>query len=346
MGQPTGKFSQDLDAIHQAVHRSRCGLLLIDAIDLAGADAAVQFCNAAGFVLDHCRPSHLPALQEHGFVTTMPGEAFERADVVLTVGPMDRCLKTDETLQRLTNQDDPKTRTQVSLQSPNDKSPSLDLLELIGCTRALVGDRPARLDDVTNDRLSQLVETCKDAAYGVALFDAQALSFVEQVSLMALIDELSTETRWTLLPIGIAPGQTELARMTLARTGQIVPMQFKAGRAHHDANIFGAENLLARSECDLVIYVSSNAYQLPNSLALQNASLITITSEKTPPPGSQHHIQVGVAGVDYPALLEPPELGSVVSIAPTQTNSDHPTIAAVLTAMETGVTTDKTETVA
>lgn len=347
-------LSIDSSAAVDLITESRNPTLIIDAIDLAGAAAAVNLAKVANMRLDHAAQEHLTPLQELGFLGTMPGEAGLRADMVLWIGATSHLIETDEAARRLlfdqNNLSESKKTPRKHLciaapgQSPAESRikqiPLGDrpVLDTLGLLRARVKAQPTALDTSTQDDIDGVVAELKSAKYGVAVFAAGRLSFLEQTNLMALIDDLSSETRWTLLPMDQPVGQAELARMTLALTGLITPLAFLNGRARHDGYFYGAEQSIARGETDLVIWLSSSTSAIPTQF-LGAPNTIAITAHDTAPSGVDTHIRIGIPGVDHSAILEPAELACAVAITPSQTNSAHPTAADVLYAIAEHATT-------
>ncbi|MGH1418122.1 MAG: hypothetical protein ACRBCJ_04620 [Hyphomicrobiaceae bacterium] len=327
--------------------------LVIDAIDMAGARAAIELAKAAGLKLDHAESAHFAPMQEIGFITTMPGEAVERGDMILWVGSTGDLLKTDETARRLFNNpisvgaNAGKKRKQLTIAPHGNHPPDHDditvldlgdrpLIETLSMLRARANGRPIAVDGEIQKQIDNAVETLKSAHYGIVAFCAGELSFLEQSHLMGLVDDLSAETRWSLLPLKLAPGQSELTRMTLALTGLVVPLSFHQGRAQHDAKLYGVYETLARGETDLIIWVSASQRTLPRELS-NAGKVITITTSTTPPTGVTAHIQIGAAGIDHDGILEAPELGSLVCVSPVKEISDLPTAADALGALATRV---------
>ncbi len=347
MGQSSKPSHISIDASGALALITECHnpTLVIDAVDVAGAVAAVNLAKAANIRLDHAVPSHLAPLQEVGFISTMPGEALERSDVVLWVGPATEALKTDETARRLlddkisvgdnANQKRKHLCLTASSEHPlDDRITTLNfgdrpLIETLGLLRARVNGRPIAVNEDAITQIGAAIEALKSAKYGVAVFCAGKLSFLEQTNLMGLVDDLSSETRWSLLPTNLPPGQAELSRITLALTGLTVPLAFHKGRAQHDAYLHGISETLARGETDLIIWVSSSQRAIPPYL-LSRAKTIAITAHNTTPANVAAHVRIGIAGVDHAAVLEAPELGSLVSVTPIEANSNHPPAAEVL----------------
>ncbi len=336
-------LSVDTSAAVALITESCNPTLIIDAIDLAGAAAAVNLAKVASMRVDHAAQDHLAPLQELGFLGTMPGEAGLRADMVLWIGATSHFIETDEAARRLLFDQDNLSESKKTprrhfciaapAQSPSENRikqiPIGDrpLLDTLGLLRARVKAHPTSIETSTQDDIDAVVAELKSAKYGVAVFAAGHLSFLEQTNLMGLIDDLSSETRWTLLPLDQPVGQAELARMTLALTGLITPLAFLGDRARHDAYLYSAEQSIARGETDLVIWLSSSTTAIPPRF-LGAPNTIAITAHDTAPSGADTHIRIGIPGVDHPAILEPAELACAVAITPSQTNSAHPPTAA------------------
>ncbi len=323
------------------IAKSRNPILLVDAVDLAAAAAAVRFARHANAKLDHTHASHFAPLMEHGFVSAAPGEIHQRADVVMWIGTAHEHLETDESARRLRTSNNKHPRKNIwlgeapsNLNTNNDTHFNFgnhDLIESLGLLRAVLNKRPVTVDDKVRQTIETCIQSLKDARFGVVSFAAGALSFLEQTNLMGLVDDLSSDTRWVTCPVGLAAGQSELARMSLALTGLTVPLSFIDGRAQHDPVLFNAQSCMDRGEVDLLIWLSNSETALPQQ-QFNVSEVLTLTPHATAPIANAHHISIGAAGIDHAALIEPQELGAIVALTPAKPQTQKPTAADVLNA--------------
>lgn len=321
-------------AIAKSLGASRHPLIIIDAIDLAGAAAAVELARAAAGVLDHAEPTNVRLMQDQGWLGTTQGEAVLRADAVLLTGPLSAGLPHDEAFRKLTD----RPGRALYYVGPKATAPNLPHLtvidtgnapayETIGLLRGLVAGRPVKADA----NLAAQAENLKSAKYGIAAFSSGALDDVTGFALAGLVEDLSVTTRWTALPLGTSAGQSELIRMSLALTRLPPPVSFAKAVAQHDPWLFGASNILKRGESDLVVWIAASERPVPDWVN-KAPRVAVISSHRQPLRGATVQIEIGVAGVDHAAILEPPELGAFAALTPAK-QSSRPSAASVLRAI-------------
>ena len=323
-------------AIAKSLGSSRHPLILVDAIDLAGAAGAVELARAAGAILDHAEPTNVRLMQDQGWLGTTPGEASLRADTLLFVGPLADLLEHDEAFRRLTQPRNGRVFFYLGPQATAPDLPELIVIdtgntpafETIGVLRALVAGRNTA---APAPALVKAAEAFKGSKYGVAAFSSGALDELTGVALAGLVEELSATTRWTALPLGMAAGQGELVRMSLALTRLPPPVSFRTSVPSHDAWLSGSHNVLKRGESDLVLWVASSERPLPDGLS-RAARVVVVSAHRQPLRGAGIQIETGVAGVDHAAIIEPPELGAFAALNPAK-QSSRPSIASVLRAI-------------
>lgn len=303
-------------------------LIIIDAIDLAGAAEAVELARTANATIDHSSADNVHFFQEQGWLGTTPGEAVLRADAVLLIGPLSDEIATDEALRRLCDEDKPRAFRYVGQNAPPGSIANLvgkglagtnvgdmSLTALIGLVRAHINGHGVNADAAIREAVSTLGDWMQGASYGVAVFATGALDDLEGYALSGLLDDLSLKTRWNALPLAVPLGQNELQRMTSSLTGVPTPAAFRNGRAQHDGWRYGARRGVARGEYDSVLWVSGSDTDVPEWVQ-HVPSVIVISAHDSALPGVAAQAQIGVAGVDYPAIIEPAEIGAFAAIAP------------------------------
>lgn len=321
-------------AIAKLLGSSRHPLIVIDAIDLAGAAAAVDLARSAAGVLDHAEPTNVRLMQDQGWIGTTQGEAVLRADVVLLTGPLNPALPHDEAFRKLTERPG-RALYYIGPKATAPSLPNLTLIdtgntpayETIGLLRALIAGRPADADAA----LAGHAEKLKAAKYGIAAFSSGALDEMTGFALAGLVEELSVTTRWTALPLATSAGQSELIRMCLGLTRLPPPLSFAKAIAQHDPWLYGAANILKRGEADVVVWVAASERPVPDWIA-KAPRLAVVSSHRQPLRGVGVQIETGVPGVDHAAILEPPELGAFAALTPA-TQSTRPSAASILRAI-------------
>lgn len=345
-GNNVGDRTPAIHNIAKRLQQSAQPAIVVDAIDLAGAAEAVHLARAAGALLDHGAPDTIALFQEQEWLGTTPGEAALRADAVLLVGPLDHGYANAETLRRLLSAG-PAKRSVATMNSagvaqeilslmtggPSIQAPDgLGLLEAIGAVRATVEGRPTTLAGSDKEQIANFAAWMANAKYGVAIFARGAITELEGHALTGLIDDLSETTRWTALAFDSGPGQGELQRMTLGLTGLPQPIAFsrtQGGHVVHDPYRFAIRNMLSRQECDFVLWVSASERPLPEWL-LTAPNLAAISAAQSPLAGVTTQVDIGVAGVEYDAVLEASELGAFVGFKPEGISNGRPSAAHTL----------------
>lgn len=321
-------------AIAKLLGTSRHPLFVIDAIDLAGAAAAVELARAAGGILDHAEPTNVRLMQDQGWIGTTQGEAILRADAVLLTGPLHPILVNDEAFRKLAEKPG-RTLYYVGTKSSAPNLPNLTVIdtgnapafETIGLLRALVVGRKVTADDTVRAH----AENLKTAKYGLAAFSSGALDEMTGFALAGLVEDLSVTTRWVALPLGTAPGQSELIRMSLALSRLPPPVSFAKSVAQHDPWLYGANHVVKRGENDVIVWIAASERPLPDWVS-KSPRVAVVSSHRQPLRGAGIQIETGIAGVDHAAILEPPELGAFAALTPAKA-SGRLTAASVLRAI-------------
>ncbi len=332
-------LSQQIAQAAQLLRQARSPLLVVDAIDLAGAAEIVALARRLQARLDHAHTSCLGPLQEQGVHLTSHGEAGLRADHLLIIGDISSALGDDEGLARLLQPRDGRAFSYIGRGSPNPdaispatyETPPEAIHAMLGAMVASAAGRKIDPSSPIASCAAELVSRMEEARYGVAVFAVGLIDETSQYALMSLINTLALKTRWTMLPIAVPAGQSELTRMTQALTGLPPPMAFRTCRATHDAYLHSARNVASRGECDVAVWLSSSRNPQPDWLK-SVPQLVTITGQADPPAGSSAHIEIGIAGVDHAGIVEPSELGSFVAIEPL-TETARPSAASVIAAL-------------
>jgi len=333
------------DALTEAAGRlraARCPLIVVDAVDLAAAAQCVALARAAGARLDHAQPSSLAPMQEQGSHLTSHGEATLRADHVLLVGPFAKAGRDDEGLARLLRPGEGRAFTHIGpagslpptngLEIASFDVPERDLHAAIGCLSALAANQLVSPSAPASNWAADVVSAMRSAAYGVATFAVGQIDTHSQHALMRLVDTLAAQTRWAMLPLAVPDGQGELTRMCQALTGLPPPLVFSPKRPRHDPVLGGARGVAGRGEADVGVWICASRKPPPDWLLATCRELISITAEPGTSDTDVLHIEVGIPGVDHPAIVEPSELGTFVAMSPVR-ESARAAAASVLCAI-------------
>jgi hypothetical protein len=320
-------------AIAGAVGQAARPLVVVGAIDLAGAAAAFELALASGAVLAHAEPMDLTPFQESRYLGTTPGEAHLRADTVLLVGDGADDAARGAGLEALTRPGE--GRKVLHLRSGN-AGPER-LVAIIGALRALVAGRPLSPDDALAGWLRPIADELKQARYGVALVDASCPALAVE-SLFGLADELSASRRFTSLVLGRPAGQAELQRVCIAMAGLPPPLDLSRRRIVSDPARFAPGALLERGVVDCVLWVSTGTGGPPAWLA--GPAWHAICASATSLPGAATQVAVAVPGIDAPGLVFAPRLGAMTAVSAAQAG-DRPALADVLRAVRSALPSEE-----
>jgi formylmethanofuran dehydrogenase subunit B len=313
-------------ATAQALAKARRPLILVDAIDLAGAAAAVELGLATGAVLAHREPMGVTPFQQSRFLGTTPGEAHLRADTVLFVGDGADAAAAAAGLGGLTHPGE--TRKVLHLRSGN-AGPER-LVAILGALRALAAGRPVSPDDALAGWLRPIAEELKQARYGVAIAAPDCPGLALE-SLFGLVDELSARHRFTVLALGRPPGQWELLRVCLAMAGLPPPLDLAGPRLRSDAFLFAPDDLVARGGVDAALWLSTRPGAPPPGW-LAGIPVAALCPGDAPLPGIVAQIVAGSPGSDASGLVFEPRLGAVTAVSAREATG-RPPLAELLRAV-------------
>lgn len=340
------------DAVARLIGKARRPVICVDNIDLSGAVAALDLAKAAGAAIDHIHPTGLAPLQEQGFLGTTFGETKGRADTVVIVGPTPTAApaaaalgelaaqKQNRAVIRICAHNDPERHGANAVFAPDD----LELHEQLGLLRARAAGHPITANSDVLASADALINQLKNSKYVVGVSTPGLIDDLSQFALMSLADTLSADIRFSLLQFGAAPGQAELTRMALALTGLPAPLQFKNQRAIHDPWLYGATNMVARSEADLAVFVSTAGDPPPAALATVK-NLVVISPMTASVPNAAQQIETGTPGVDHAGITEDAKTGALTHAEAKQA-SEKPPLSKILNDITTLIDGQTKETAA
>lgn len=313
-------------AVADALVNSSSTLVLVDAIDLAGAAAAVELAITLRATLALSHPDDIACRQEQGLFTVSSDEAAKRCDRLVLLGTFSADARADEGLGRLLTA--PGLERIVHLDtgaSPDGFSghetraviervalKDAGLIDTLGALKVTLAGGNLSTAHPAAVIAREIAGAFENARYGVIAYEAGALSRYAMFAAMALADSLSKAHRWALVPVAGAPGQSELTRMSLSLTGLPPPVSFARSRPVHDHDTLHPRTLVADGDVETVVWVSASRRPRPDWLT--GVTLVAVDANEAAE--AAHHIPIGVAGVDYGAILEPGEVSGFVSIAP------------------------------
>lgn len=352
-GQPAP--GDQIRTVANLISAARTPLIIADAVDLAAAAAIVDLAKQASAHLDHVNPMGLAPMQEpgQGYLGTTPSEADLRADTILIVGPVGYDPDSDAMLRRLMQKK--AGRKLIRICANDDTVPTtaaetftldaLSLRETLGLIHARLQEKPVNAPTAVVEKVDTLVKTLSATKYGVALFAQGVIDDLSQFALMSLLNSLSKETRFSLLPFGIAPGQSELTRMSLSLTGLPPPLKFANNRATHDTWLHCARAVANRGEADLAVWISSTNNEPPEWLSKADKS-VCICANTSPVANTAIQVQIGLAGIDHDAIIEPDDIGAYIRVPARAPNTAVPSAATTIHAITKHIAQNAKETAA
>lgn len=328
-------MAEQLQAIAETLSASRSPMVVVDAIDLAAAAAAIDLARATSAVLVHAEPDDIAVTQEQGLFLTTLSEAAKRADSIIALGNMDDSDDINRAIKTLRTGDKPRTAFHLDT-GPNSPAglsntarqavTDCSLIDILGALKATAAGHPINTASQAASLAEKVRAHMDDATYGVFVFQVGHLSRCSLFAAMALADELSKTTRWTLLPIGCPPGQAELTRMALSLTGRPPPLTFRSCHVHHDHTTLQPDALIADGDVDTIIWISASQRPRPHWLStVKSVIAIDAHPEGSPAPNTIHHLPIGISGRDYPAILAPTDLGGFIALHPSDSAQQKPT---------------------
>lgn len=294
--------------------------------DMAGMRAALALADQTGAVIDHMHSAtafrNIRVMQDSGWIVTTLSEVRNRADVIVLLGGdllaryprlFDRCIDVTETLFSAhlerevigIGQFGPALRQRLNTVI---ECPVENLWEIISALRSLLTGKPLQpqqVAGVTAAQLHALVEKLRLARYGVVAWSAADFDFANAdlsiQGICALIAELNKTTRCAGLPLAAPDGEVTTRQVITWQSGYPGRVSFRQGYPKYDPYRFTTEQLLARGEADLLLWISSfDAARLPPDTEVPR---ILLGCAGMAAAGADVFIPVATPGVDQRAQL-------------------------------------------
>jgi formylmethanofuran dehydrogenase subunit B len=299
------------------------------ATDVNGMRSLLTLADYCGATLDHLNGDamfrNIRVVQDNGWFTTTFTEVRNRADLILLVGNqcLDRFPRLAERVinppERLFTQASERRLvllgpwqpeslpSQLAELNPTVIATETDALpDCIGLIRGLVAGRPVNLDRLggpLKDALTRLAEHLQAAKYSVVCWSAAELDLPHgELFIQGLADlskELNEKTRSAALPLAGTLADITTNQVCTWQLGYPLRTRLQRGYPEHDPLLNRWQDLLARGESDLLLWVSSLTSQSPPPRC--EAPTIVLGH---PGMAFEHapslFIPVGVPGVDHP----------------------------------------------
>lgn len=271
-----------LASARDLLHQSRRPLISGHFGDLLDARAALRLAQVTDGVFDHAQSDglmdSLSILQTDGWIVTSLGEAMNRADLWVFIGPgfngpMPRLLsritshpglhlKPEQPRQAITLATD---LDPTELKAAGFKQPSLfewsseQLLDNIGVLRATLKKQPLQATEGQDFHLLQ--NAIEQADYPVFVLSPGAWqqpdSNLIYRSLAALVRELNERSRAAMLPLSASASLTTAQLSAAWQTGFGIRTSFNNGDAHFEPDLNHGSALLEKGEVDLLVWIST-----------------------------------------------------------------------------------------
>jgi formylmethanofuran dehydrogenase subunit B len=264
-------------------------------------------------------------LQDNGWFTTTFSEVRNRADLVLLLGSqsidrfprlLERVLHPEESLFTT-----PENRKVVTLGPWERESLPCDLAKLnpsvitsniaslpdvVGLLRGLIAGQPVdteRLDDINGDDLKTLAGQLQTAQYSVIVWSAAEFAIPQAelavLGLVELAKELNAKTRSAALPLAGTQGDITSNQVCTWQLGYPLRTSLQRGYPVHDPLMFRWQDLIARGESDLLLWISAlSPDNLPPPSGIPTMVLGHAGMVFDKPPSL--FIPVGIPGIDHP----------------------------------------------
>jgi formylmethanofuran dehydrogenase subunit B len=300
---------------------SRLPVFLVGACDVAGARAAIRLAERTGGVIDHVESAialrELDVMRSFGKFIVTPHEARQRADTVLLVGygltqmwpemagvlglaevprlglpPAPRQIfwigadAQEETLARLASQ---------TLQASAEALP-----DLVAALRAHVARRRMNLAASEKDAVDAIAEGLRRAQFGLVVYSPLSLDTLAIEMLAGLVADLNKATRFSTLSVGGSGNAETLMQTAGWMTGFPARTGFGRGYPEHDPWRFAARRLVESGETDALVWIASDAAELPAWASKHN--LIALTAAESGLAIAKVYIAVGRHGHDHDAV--------------------------------------------
>ncbi|TLG77973.1 formylmethanofuran dehydrogenase [Methylocystis sp. B8] len=326
--------------------------------DVAGARAAILLAEQLRGAFDHLASretlADIDVKRSFGMFTTTANEARLRGDCVVLIGPgLTRAWP--GMLERLALSQPPRRGAQAEqprkviwLGPEGDEASAVpgakvipasaqELSGVLAAWRARFGGRPVALDADKVSLIDGLVETLKNARFGVFAWSASTLDPLAIEMLQGLVIELNATTRFTGVHIGGRSGASGVTQTAGWMTGFPPRTGFGRGYPEHDPWRFEALRLVESGEADAALWISAFDGEKP---AWSHADIPLITlAPANAAPSRGLFIEVGQPGVTHDAVLMSQETGGMTlrkASAPTDAPSVAQAISAIMAEVSEG----------
>ncbi len=334
------------------------------ATDVNGMRALLALADHTGAILDNMNFNaarrNILAMQDSGWMNTTLAEVKNRCDLLLVVGTDLESFAPRFFERYLWNQqsmflEDTGKREIIYLGKAPSGSASTapdgrkaevhvcadqDLPEVLSVLRALLKGHPVRAESaggIAVADLQAIADSLQQAAYGVVTWAAGAFDFSQAELAVQTLCEMVKDinernTRCSGLPLGGREGDMTASQVSGWITGYPPRIRFSRGYPEYDPYLYDAQTLLAESEVDVLLWVSSfDAAKVPPDSDVP--CIVIGRSGMTFAQEPEVFIPVGTPGIDHAGHAY--RMDNVVAIRLKKLrDSGLPSTAEVVTAIE------------
>lgn len=261
------------------------------ATDASGMRAALALGARCGAILDHLEGDalfrNLLVLQDSGWEATTLAEVRNRADLIVLVGT--QCLERFPRLPQrvllpahalfappgerrlvLLGPWESQSRLASLPQALRAAAPLVvpaslgDLAGVCGLLGGLLAGRPVRggaIPGLPEGVLGRLADALRAARYAVFCWSAAELDFphgeLTVQAIVALARECNRTARCAVLPLGGTLGDLTVNQVCTWQTGYPLRSGRRHGRTDYQPQLYRHQGVLARGECDLLLWVQA-----------------------------------------------------------------------------------------
>ena len=299
------------------------------ATDVNGARGILELADRCGALLDHLNGDamfrNVRVLQDSGWIATTLSEVRNRADLILLVGNqwhecfprlVERILQPPQSLFASADQrrfvllgawDSAALPVALRALAPMVIPVHLQqLCDTAGLLRGLIAGRPVHAQAfgrTLGDQFEELAGMLKAASYSVVSWSAAELDFPHaELTVQGLVDlvrDLNPSTRSAVLPLGGTLADTTSNQVCTWQLGYPLRSGLQRGYPEHDPILNRHQDLLARKETDLLLWINSLSPQLPPPVT-DSPCIVLGHPGMTLADPPDVYIPVGVPGVDHP----------------------------------------------
>lgn len=357
-------FEQAAKAAAELLERARFPVVAGLGTCVAGARAALRLAHDLRGAYDHMESAALAReaalLAGPGLITVTPGEARQRADVVVLIapdqadvawlgavfGPGPSTIRGDTPARSLlVVGGDHHAVAGVSTDGAPVAHVPLGADEVgpwLLALRARLEGRPVTAGAFGADGLARIeaaAASLRAARYGVVVWNAARLDDLVLETAASLLRDLNVATRFAALPRAAADNGSGVLQVSGWTSGFPPRTAMRGGFPVHDAWAFEAKRLVESGEADAAVWISALSDRAPDWDA--DVPLVALVRPGAVLPKEPAvRIEVAEPGAEHPAALFDPLAAALVATG--EGRPERPTVAEAIAAIRAALTVEET----